>query len=279
MRFHNFVTSQLRNFALMKYVFNIIAVLGLIGSLTLAGLFFTQRDRLTITQTEAKDFLEKLENFQQKQKDIFEEIRSIQSSISNLNRNIKDKTLMLAEHNMRLNEVEYFVNEIFLNPAKLTLIESNDFLQGGAGNKKFLVEKFRESDSFLSEIEDAEIIEDDPYEAPSEDMSGKIEEEIIYYLSTDDYSTYKNSFLESQEFDRLSDLITTISGNEVTPLSVHQHVELTIAAFEESEKIREKNGEDYKIPTEDFDELMLLRSSEFLSDSQFSSLEKFIEGE
>ena len=263
----------------MKYVFNIVAVLGLIGTLTLSALFFMERDKHTTTQTEAVDFLKKFEVFQQNQKDISEEIRSIQLSISNLNSNIKDKTLILAEHNMRLNEVEYFVNEIFLNPAKLTLIDSNDFFKGASGNKKYLIEKFRKSDSFLSEVEDAEIIDDAPYEVSSKDITEQIEEEMIYYLSTDDYSTYKNIFLETHEFDRLSDFITTISGNEVTPLSIHQQAELTIAAFEESEKIREKNGDDFQIPTEDFDDFMLLRSSEFLSDSQFSALEKFIEGE
>ncbi len=263
----------------MKYVFNIVATLGLIGSVTLALLFFTQRDRLTITKTEAKDFLEKLEKFQQNQKDIFNEIKSIQLSISNLNKNLKDKTLTLAEHNMRLNEIEYFVNEIFLNPAKLSLIETTNFANGLSGKKEYLIEKFRKNNSFLSEVEDAEIIEEDPYEDSSENIEKKIEEKIVYFLSHDDYSNYKNIFLKSHEFDRLTDFITTISGNEVTPLTVHQHVELTIAAFEETEKIREKNGEDYKIPTEDFDELMLLRSSEFLSDSQFSALEKFIEGD
>ena len=69
----------------MKYFFNTVAILGLLGTLTLAALFFTQRDRLTITKTEAKDFLEELESFQQNQKDIVEEIKSIQSSISNFN--------------------------------------------------------------------------------------------------------------------------------------------------------------------------------------------------
>ena len=254
----------------MKYFFNIIATLSLIGLLTLAALFSTQRDRLTVAKTEAKEFLEELESFQQKQKEIFEEIKNINSSVSNLNINIKDKTLMLAEHNMRLNKIEYFVNEIFSKPAKLTLIESNNFSKG-----EYVEKKFHNSDSLLSEVDDAEIIEEDS----SKNRDKKIEEKIVYFLSHDDYSTYKNSFLQSEEFDRLSDFIITIAGNEITPLLEQQQVKLTIAAFEETEKIRQENGEDYKIPIKDFDELMLLRSSEFLSDSQFSALENFIEGE
>ena len=263
----------------MKYAFNIVAILGLAISITLALLFFTQRDRLTITQTEAKVFLEELETFQINQKRVLEDISNIQLTITNLNLEIKGKTLMLAEHNMRLNELEYFVNEIFLNPAKNTLLHSNDFTNGTSENKKYLIEKFRDSDSFLSEVEEAEIIEAEHHEYSSKNRNKTIEEQIIYFLSPDDYSNYKKRFIDSEEHHRLLDFISSILGNEVTPLSIQQQVKLTITAFEETEAAKQKYGGNYDIPAEDFDRSMLLKAKDLLSDVQFTALKEFIKGE
>ncbi len=263
----------------MKYAFNIVAVLGLIISLILVALFFTQRDRFIVTKTEAKEFLEELESLHEKQEFIFEEIKSIQVSISNLNINIKDKTLILAEHNMRLNEMEYLINEIFLNSSIIKSTQSNDFSESETEQKEFLIEKFRESDSFFSEVSDAEIAEIDNIEDSLDTFDKIIEEKIIYFLSPDDYLIYKKSFIDSQEFDRLSDLIIRISENKTTPLSVHQQVKLMIAAFEETAIFKQKYGENYNIPVKEFDKKMMLRSKDFLSDSQFTALKEFTKGE
>jgi len=251
-----------------------LVIISLIASLILVALFLTQKDTLTILKTDSEKLLNKLGDFYDKQNFILEEIKSIHSSVSNLNINIKDKTLILAEHNMRLNEMEYYVKEVFL---KSQINKSNNFTKGEVEPDKFFIEKIKDSNSFFPEIAEVEI-EEMNYDIDSSDASDKtFEEKIIYFLSPDDYLSYKNSFVDSQEYTRLSDFIGRISGNANTPLSLQQKVKLTIAAFEESGKIRQTYGNDYNIPVKDFDEIMLVRAKDFLSDSQFSALKEFVE--
>jgi|GEM_PF-3414770 len=253
----------------MKNNRNFTNIIALIISASILALFYMQKETITSFKNNTDQLKKRLDNYYRAQKNILDEIRSIQASISNLNLSIKDKTLILAEHNMRLNEME----QAYL---KTPAGESNDYSDEEVKKEKYYIEKIQESESFFSDLFDSEGESADFDASPSDLSAKKFEEKILYFLSPDDYLRYQKSFIGSPEEIRLSYCVRAISDTAVTQLSVQQKVQLTIAAFEETEEIKQTYGTDYNIPEEDFDEIILIRAKDFLSDSQYTALKEFV---